>query len=365
MVMLRAWIQNAALLAASAVVCFFFGEIGLRLSGYNGEPRLDLAEKIRPVDDPILNWRYRSNFTHRSAGIDYSYNERGFRDIASTIAATSTKPRLVVLGDSVTDGYGIRLEEMFTSHLRTSLGARYEVVNLAQGGLNSPQEIRLFELEGAPLRPSVLVWNFVLNDFDFYSSLQGIERYHTAKDGEIGLLGVTVNPRIKQALKSSALIYFAKERVENLIGRMKGTAADQYYLTLWRTPNNRARVTTSFDRMKQLQRSGDFDVRIVVWPILTRFSEYPFGEIHQWLRAEAEQRGFEVLDLLEPFSKAPYRKLQLTAEDSVHPNGTGHLIAARSFINWFNLPARRTTVMASNGDSSGLLQVRAVEEVNR
>ena len=55
---------------------------------------------------------------------------------------------------------------------------------------------------------------------------------------------------------------------------------------------------------------------------------------HEWVTQMAEQRGFKVLDLLPAYSSKWYRDLQVTAEDNVHPNGEGHRLSARAYVDW-------------------------------
>ena len=45
------------LLSLSVLCAAILGEMGLRLMGYKGAPE-SLIANIRPIDDPILNWRY-------------------------------------------------------------------------------------------------------------------------------------------------------------------------------------------------------------------------------------------------------------------------------------------------------------------
>lgn len=71
---------------------------------------------------------------------------------------------VVVLGDSVTFGYGVEDGEAWPAGLARRLGAR--LVNLGLPGSGTEQQVRIYETFGAPLAPRlVLVGFFARNDF--------------------------------------------------------------------------------------------------------------------------------------------------------------------------------------------------------
>ncbi len=287
------------------------------------------------MEDNVLNWRFVPNSVVRDGRITYRYNNAGFRDVDHPLAKRSDITRVLVLGDSVTEGSGVEQDQIFSHYVQDLLGSRYEVVNLGMSGLNTPQEIHVLEVDGLKYEPDVVVLNFVLNDCDFYSELRAAERFQNEKDARIGLLGdMTVDPRLKRLLKSSALIYFLKTRIEYIQGRMSGKDEKNYYAALWENPECRKRIVSGFDRLHLLQQQHGFTVHVVLWPLLVDYAAYEFGNIHSWVTDMAKQRGFHVLDLRSVYASHPYRELQVTAEDNVHPNGKGHRLAAQAYVDW-------------------------------
>lgn len=320
-------LATAALLLVSLLVSSLLGEGILRLLGYRGVPE-SLISNMRFVEDPILDWRYLPNSQVVIGKITNQYNSRGFRDVEHNIDHTTDMKRLVVIGDSVTEGYGVESDAMFVRQLQAKLGARYDVINLGMAGLNTPQEVHLFEIEGLQYKPHLVILNFVLNDADFFTTFRGAQRAMAEADQTIGLLNMRVDPRLKRLLKSSALIYFLKDRVENIYGLATGRAGQNYYGDLWSKEESREKIRSGFARLSQLKESYGFEVLVVVWPVLIDYQKYPFISIHHWIGEEARKNRFLVIDLLPEFSKFNYRDLQVTAEDNIHPNAIGHKIAA-------------------------------------
>lgn len=327
-------LATLALLVVSLAVAAAVAEAALRLLGHRGAPQSSLSN-VELVDDPILDWRYVPGSQVVEGRVVYRFNRAGFRDVDHEIENASARSRVLVLGDSVTEGRGVVWEEVFAPVLQARLGAEFEVINLAQSGLNTPQEVHLLEKAGLAYEPELVVLNFVLNDCDFYTQLQAARRYTAERDAEIGLLfGMPIDPRVKALLKSSALIYFLKERVEELSGRVVGEDPGDYHLGIWSRDENRKKVQDGFDRLRALSESHRFRVAVIIWPLLAEYETYPFAEIHAWVREQAEARGLPVIDLLPLYARLPFRELQVTPEDGVHPNGRGHEIGAEAFVAW-------------------------------
>jgi len=331
----REIIYSLFLVCGSLLVSGLALEVGLRVLGHGGQPQAAMSN-VYKIDDPVLDWRYVPRSEYREGDVGYHFNSAGFRDAERSVKKPPGIKRLVVLGDSVTVGLGVRWETAFSSYVQGRLGREFEVVTIAQGGLNTPQEVHLLERSGLVYEPDVLVVNFVLNDCDFYSELEGAGDYVAGVNSRIGLLfNMPVDPRLKQMLKSSALIYFVKSRLENVKGRISGREYTDHYTRIWAQEENRRKVTRGFDRLAESQKEHRFEVVVIVWPLITDYPRYGFASIHEWVSQEAEKRGFSSIDLLPAFSGESYRNLQVTAEDNVHPNALGHRIAAERFVAWF------------------------------
>jgi lysophospholipase L1-like esterase len=328
----REFLFATLLVAVSLLVTAAFLELALRLLGYRGAPE-SIIGNMMIVDDPVLNWRFIPNSRFQQGKIVNQYNSMGFRGEDHPIARRPGVTRIVVIGDSVTEGYGVEWHEAFGPAVQARLGSAYEVVSLGMGGLNAPQVVHILEKAGLQFAPDYVVVNFVLNDCDFYSRVE-TDAKHADKDSEIALLGIRINPKVKRLLKSSALVYLVNVRVADLWGRLKGEPPHDYYTALWADEKNRAKVTAAFEKLRALRNSHGFKVVIVVWPLLTDFSRYEFRSIHEWVGGQAAAKGFATIDLLPVFTAQPFRRLQVTSEDHVHPNASGHAMAASEFSQW-------------------------------
>lgn len=327
-------VLSTVLLLGSFLLSAILGEVLLRGLGYAGAPESQIGN-IHFVNDPILNWRFIPHSKVQDGKVVYEYNSAGFRDREHSKQKSSKVTRVIVIGDSVTEGAGVEASEIFSSQLQRLLDPQHEVINLGMSGLNTPQEVHVLEVEGLGYDPDIVIMNFVLNDCDFFSEFHAAKQFTQDKNAKIGLLGdIGIDPRIKRLLKSSAFIYFVKSRVEHLVGMITGKEDSDYYRHLWSQDYCYQRMTEGFDRLKDLRAKHSFEVHLIIWPLLVDYKPYAFAPIHQRVKQEAETRGFKVFDLVETFASLSYRKLQVTAEDNVHPNGVGHRAAAEAYREW-------------------------------
>jgi lysophospholipase L1-like esterase len=328
------------LVVVSTGVALALAEVTLRLLGHRGEP-ITRISNIYLVDDPVLDWRYVPNSEVRSGRAVYRYNGAGFRDTNHELRKPEGIERIVVLGDSVTEGYEVDWADVFAAVLQSKLGDRYEVINIAAGGLNTPQEIHLLEVVGLKYVPDLVLVNFVLNDVDFYTEFAAAQRAAERGESRIATLNLQVPPGFKRLLKSSALIYFVKDRIEGLRSRLMGAdAGSDYYDRIWASETNRRKASDGFSRLAKLRQERHFEVLVMIWPLITDYQTYRFGWIHEWVAREATKAGFSVIDLLPRLSSVPYRKLQVSAEDSVHPNALGHRLGVEAFLAWYRSTGR-------------------------
>jgi lysophospholipase L1-like esterase len=318
-------------------VVLLTGEIVLRLLGYHGAPQ-SILRNIYQVDDAMLDWRYIPHSTFKSGRVVHLYNGAGFRDVEHAMEKPPGIKRLIVVGDSVTEGHGVKTESVFSRLLQSQLGGAYEVITMAMGGLNTPQEIRLFEKAGLVYTGDLVILNFVLNDCDHDATFKRAQEHFYKQDAELGMLNMSINPRFKRLLLSSAMLYLIKERVQYLQGRFLGQEQVDYFVKIWAQAENRQRVTEALDTLQTLHQAHHFDVLVIIWPVLMDYRHYKFAYIHTWMQEQAAQRDFATLDLLPSFSKSSFRDLQVAAEDNIHPNALGHKVAVEAFLHWYGVP---------------------------
>jgi lysophospholipase L1-like esterase len=119
--------------------------------------------------DEHLVFRHKPSWEKRYGDVLVSYNERGLRD-RPILAKTEGEYRILALGDSVTFGWGVAQNQIFTSRLENLLPDRLQrpvrVINSGVGAYNTVQEVTYFKLEGITFQPDLAMLIYVGNDIE-------------------------------------------------------------------------------------------------------------------------------------------------------------------------------------------------------
>jgi len=195
-------------LALAAVLA----EAGLRFASYShGRASLHNFTEY----DPLLGWRNKPNTYTKVVERDYStimqYGPKGLRGEDHPYAKPAGVFRILVLGDSMVDGFSVPLENRVSEVLQARLGPRADVVNLGVSGYSTDQELLMLESEGWKYRPDLVILFFYYNDI--WMNGQRLLARSTYKPvfkldaaGNLVLAGVPV-PRPKPALDDRFKLY--------------------------------------------------------------------------------------------------------------------------------------------------------------
>jgi len=207
------------------------------------EPR-EVMRYFFMTPDPVVSHKFTPNAKGRykttEFDIEYAINSLGLRDRELTLEKPGGAFRILMLGDSFTEGDGVRLSETFSSRLQGILdtangGLRCQVINGGVGSYSPLLEYLYLKNGGLDLKPDLVILNFDLSDvYDdiFYTSLARFDRrgipvavgplpeYRAASWAD-GLLVM-----IKDFLKDNTRLYnFIRIRIDRYIevSRHQGT----------------------------------------------------------------------------------------------------------------------------------------------
>lgn len=152
------------LLVAATVVSFAAFLVVAEVVARRLDPHyLDRARGAEVFSDRY-GWALRPGFSALLHDAPTTVNARGYRGALHPYDRKPGKARLLMLGDSVAFGFGVRDFETF-AFLLEHRSDRYEVVNLAVEGYGTDQELLVLEGEGLRYHPDVVVLNVcVAND---------------------------------------------------------------------------------------------------------------------------------------------------------------------------------------------------------
>lgn len=331
------------LISIVTIFMFCFGEIVIRLFGYRGERFLRMSYAYK-VDDPIINYRFKPGTTYYIGNVGYHFNRNGMRDRDIPVRKEKGIYRIVMLGDSVAEGYGVHLEDTVGKQLESLMnennGGKSEVVNIAMSGLNTFQEAHLFETIGIKYKPDLIIIAYILNDPD--NGVYFKENTEEGKYTKINMFNIRVPIWIKNTLKKSALIFFIKNRVDRLMWRYDVKDSDDNFNSIksdffHKIHNNEEKwhnTLDGFSKISEKAKELHCDVIMVIFPIMYDFENYNWMNIHTKVRTAGDNHGFSVIDFFNEYSKHPVKSVRLERGDFVHPNAKGHKIAADVLFNY-------------------------------
>lgn len=167
------WLLNLGLIGFTFFVCFLIAEIGVRFL-YKDDMVLFPRYHTDAAYGQFTIRRLRPNITFNHTSVDGSWefttNSQGFRDKQDW--SYEKKPgviRILVLGDSHTQGFEVRQEFTYSKVLERFLlkhGVKAEVLNAGVSGFSTAEELVFLEQEGIRYKPDYVVVGFFKNDFE-------------------------------------------------------------------------------------------------------------------------------------------------------------------------------------------------------
>jgi lysophospholipase L1-like esterase len=155
----------------STVVLLLVTEVAVRALDPLGISHFEEASRLWSgyIADPVLVFRLPARARGLYQGVTISTNALGLRD-RDLEPKQPGELRILLLGDSITFGYGVPVEETYgrklESILTSRLGRRVRAVNAGMGGYNTVQEYALLESHLAAIEPDLVALLYLPNDID-------------------------------------------------------------------------------------------------------------------------------------------------------------------------------------------------------
>ncbi len=192
---------NLALFVFTLGVSLVLAEMVLRVMHPAKEP---VSEESFYRHDPRLGWwkipSQKGWIFHDEFEVFEEINSQGIRGPEYAFEKPVNEFRILILGDSFSEGYTVGFEKLFSERLKDSLNRRrdgrsYQVINAGTRAYSTDQELLFFESEGKKYSPNLVVLMFCENDVWYNTQLKYLHYYKPLfrlKDGELRLTNVPV-----------------------------------------------------------------------------------------------------------------------------------------------------------------------------
>jgi lysophospholipase L1-like esterase len=266
--------------------------------------------------DPVLGHEHAPNRQAKLMGVDFRTSSQGLRDREFPYERVPGKLRILMLGDSVTVGWGVAVEDTFAKRIERlygAAGADVEVINLGVGNYNTVQEVQAFLRTGQRYRPDVIVLNYFVNDAEE--------------------LAPTLAPSAFMR-RCYACVFLAGQSdgfMRRFFGKLDWSA---YYLSLygdgaskgWRDASDAIR------RLADFARANRMTLLVASLPELHDVRNYRLQPVTDLVRETAEQNGAAFVDVLPYLKDRESSTLWVTPPDP-HPNAFANELIARGLFD--------------------------------
>lgn len=240
------------------------------------------------------------------------------------LAFLAREDKVLALGDSFTEGQGVKYEDTYVQKLEKLLakeGTPITIRNTGVAGSDLEEVCMAYDDHSAERHYPLVVYGFVLNDF----GLPGRERIIGSDYIDTNNGGNEYRPWRRRC----ASINFIHHCLDNIrLDQMTRNG----YLEAFRGKNARDKFELLRGLDRKIQSEGGKLV-IVLFPLLHDFHDYPFQEIHDKIQDFCQQNDIPLLDLLPSFSQHEAESLWVHPSD-YHPNSIAHQLAAEEICSF-------------------------------
>ncbi len=298
----------------SVTVTLGGAELALRLKNrtmknYDIEMWRYARELKRPSENPLLGHVHVPNRTAMLQSAEIRTNELGMRGGPITPRKSDAR-RVLVLGSSITLGWGVPEAETMTGRLEAKFreaGHWVEVLNAGIGNYNSVRYVNNFLLNLTSTDPTDIVVHYFLRD---------------AEDLEMG--------RGNWFLRNSQLAVTLWNLTQKLTRSAGENALETHYRAVYADQSpGKKKMREALQQLAAYAKSHNIHMYLAMTPDVHNLTNYKFGFIHEEIKALSADLGFEYVDLLPALSGLTPEKIWSMPGDP-HPNGLGHQLMAEA-----------------------------------
>lgn len=230
------------------------------------------------------------------------------------------KRRIVFVGDSFTEGQGVRERDTYVQVLGRDLRRAAEVWNCGRRGDDFPLLRERFD-DRLALNPDLVVYAMVLNDPQRSEEFEAQQPY--LNDWILDRRRMlSEGPPPPPEWYESRLLSLVSERMD---AQRVGEATTRWYRGMV-SDANRAGWQSTLEQIVEMrdavrEQGGEF--LVVLWPLFVDLDDYPFAEVHETIGRALERRSIPFVDTLDAFRGRDPRHYWVHPLDH-HPNERAH-----------------------------------------
>jgi lysophospholipase L1-like esterase len=265
-------------------------------------------------NDPRIAHEHKANGEAFLYGTTITTNSNGWRDYE--YPQQHDTYRIIVLGDSITLGWGVDFNQTFPKLLEKRLNAgqhTIDVINTGVGNYNTEMEVYSFLKKGTTYDPDMIILAYYINDAEITHARPGPLTYFFLK---------------------SYLYSFVSDKLINYQARTKVEKQYTTYYSDLYDPNfeGRKRADEAITALSAYAKERNSTLAIVIIPEMHEFTNYTFTQVTTFVKDAGKKNNVTVVDLLpyfQYFEAKGYAPSQFwVSYEDPHPNANGQAIIA-------------------------------------
>lgn len=305
------FLKSSALIFVSVALSFLTLELYVRAfvdDGLNYELEMwKYAKLLKQVsEDPNIGHEHRAKTDAQLMGVSVAINSAKLRDREFAQRKPAGSIRILMLGDSITLGWGNEAADSVAKQLESEFGDRFpeqtiDVINAGVGNYNTAMEVGWFLSRGIAYEPDIVVLNYFVNDAELTPARRGgIWREH------------------------SAAYVFLASRFDAVRRRYGGGDWLNYYQALYAPDAPGWAITQAQIReLARVCQEQNIKLAIASYPELHQLRPYPLAAVNAALAKLAKDLGVLFVDLLPSVAGEIPQTLWVTPNDA-HPNAAAN-----------------------------------------
>lgn len=289
-------------------------EFALRLFTSNGK-NYDIemwkyAKLLKvPSENAVIGHEHKKNSKARLQNVEIKTNSYGMRGAEPALDANR---KMLFLGSSITMGWGVSEDQVFTSLIKDMFSEQettVEILNAGVGNYNTARYVENFFVNLTDIRPTDIIVHYFLNDAEILQNSTG-----------------------NFLTRNSQLAVLVWKIYQTYYGSVSNHSLDEHYKSIYSNSNIGLNIMQEyFIALVKYCNENNIEVTLAMVPDIHQLDEYPFEYIHTYMKNFAIQNNIKYVDFLDDFRKYKSHELYNMPTDP-HPNSLGHrLMAERLF----------------------------------
>jgi len=315
----RNLLMNIFLLIITLLILLFIIEGTLRVTN-NCEIALkksgNLFTFLQKVENPSLVYELKPNSEGYLAGKYVKINSYGMR--SKEISTDKDVYRIAFIGDSITFGWGVELNESYPEvlgeYIEKDQHIKVEILNFGVPGYVSLQEYTVLKNKVINYSPDLIIIGNFLSSPDNIWNL-----YQTS---------IPISPSIKIFFKERSCTYNFLQSKLNIFLNKAGKIDKSPYINLYNKSSEEWKnYKDVLGKISAISKDNNIPVVTLILPNWYNLNEsYEFKEIHNLLNMTLSENNLHPIDTYPELSGINAGDYSI---EHVHPNAEGHKLLAQ------------------------------------